>query len=220
MPESSLQFLQIPHLLPDGLCFCSCNSVYHLGLAMGQVGNRPGPLCPFYLPPLPPSPFSTHQGKCCEFSNFNKDLRVRDRNPFSAPSFAPTWRASRLRLAVSQISHPGCVCPCGAWPLGHKVRGPSFEVQPALAAWPSPGLPDLRGRHLFSRFLIHETIRDSPSLSFEVPVGQKEKRRGSGVCQGRALEAVALEMGFWKAPKLGPGRWLCFSRRAGCWDNT
>lgn len=45
-------------------------------------------------------------------------------------------------------------------------------------------------------------IKGSPSLSFEVTVRQKEKRREGGVYQSRVLEAVALERGFWRAPKL------------------
>lgn len=40
---------------------------------------------------------------------------------------------------------------------------------------------------------------------------QKENRRVDGSYQGKVLKAVALEMGFWKAPKFWGGRWLCSS---------
>lgn len=46
----------------------------------------------------------------------------------------------------------------------------------------------------------HTHTKSEPSLSFEVLARQKEKRVDAGY-QGRVLEAVSLQMGFWNAPK-------------------
>lgn len=145
-----MPFPQILALLPHGLLsFHYCNSVYHLGLALGHLGNK---LCPFghFIYPKKSTPMC----KCCEFSNINKGLGVKDKSSISQHPVSPHLEGFPPSVLLSSKSSTLDMSPphCTG---SHTQNSRSLPLRPSLnCRLAFPRSPEIE-RHAFFYILLH-----------------------------------------------------------------